>query len=102
MTAKIIVLCLTAAALLVIAVVALAASFRGVPASREPLVRAVRKLIYGAPGDAARATGFDEGDKTPDWRGSLEKRGVRVVGPMLEKDAETPFRLYRETSGTIY
>ncbi|MGN0860724.1 MAG: nucleoside deaminase [Candidatus Spyradosoma sp.] len=62
----------------------------------------VRKLIYGAPGDAARATGFDEGDKTPDWRGSLEKRGVRVVGPMLEKDAETPFRLYRETSGTIY
>lgn len=203
MTAKIIVLCLTAAALLVIAVVAFVASFRGGNGPREPLVRAVempdwlreieaehlgkvfgsdeerlrfairlaeenvrrgtggpfgaaifgaedgrlvavgvnrvvpanqswahaemtafaraqnrlknyslndcvlassgvRKLIYGASGDAARATGFDEGDKTPDWRGSLEKRGVRVVGPMLEKDAETPFRLYRETSGTIY
>ena len=62
----------------------------------------VRKLIYGASGDAARAIGFDEGDKPSDWRGALERRGVRVVGPLLEKDADAPFRLYRATTGTIY
>lgn len=62
----------------------------------------VEKLIYGASGDAARGVGFDEGDKPADWRGALEKRGVRVVGPLLEDAAGTPFRLYREKGGEIY
>lgn len=46
--------------------------------------------------------GFDEGDKPADWRGALEKRGVRVVGPLLKDAAGTPFRLYREKGGEIY
>lgn len=62
----------------------------------------VEKLIFGAAGDVARAVGFDEGDKPADWRGALERRGIRVVGPLAEDVAGTPFRLYRENAGEIY
>ena len=62
----------------------------------------VEALLYAASGDEARAVGFDEGDKLPEWAQSLEKRGVRVVGPMLEEDAREPFRLYQEKDGKIY
>lgn len=61
----------------------------------------VCELVYAAPGTMARAIGFDEGDKPDDWHGALEKRGIRVFGPMLEEEAVQPFNLYSQ-SGIIY
>ena len=75
MTAKIIVLCLTAAALLLIAVVALAASFRGVPASREPLVRAV---------------------EMPDWLREIEAEHLGKVFGSDEEQLRFAIRLAEE------
>lgn len=62
----------------------------------------VEALVYGAPGSEAARIGFDEGDKVSGWHGSLEKRGIRVYGPMLEDRAKEPFILYHEMSGVIY
>lgn len=62
----------------------------------------VSALLYGAPGSVARAVGFDEGDKVPDWHASLAARGIEVAGPLLAEEAKEPFELYRRLSGTIY
>ena len=50
----------------------------------------------------AAETGFDEGDKVPDWHNSLESRGIRVCGPLLGEAARKPFELYRKLGGVIY
>lgn len=62
----------------------------------------VTSLVYGAPGEFARSVGFDEGDKVPDWREALERRGIKVRGPLEEEAAREPFELYRSLGGTIY
>ena len=63
----------------------------------------VTVLEYAAPGDAARALGFDEGDKVPEWAAGLERRGIVVRGPMLsEAERLAPFDLYRRRKGKIY
>lgn len=62
----------------------------------------VEMLLYGAPGDFAREIGFDEGDKVADWHQALEKRGIKVVGPMLMDEAKVPFTLYHQKVGKIY
>ncbi|MBQ7207570.1 MAG: nucleoside deaminase [Lentisphaeria bacterium] len=62
----------------------------------------VEKLIYGAPREAAEEIGFDEGYKGVFWRSATAKRGIPVVGPLLGKEAFTPFELYREKHGKIY
>lgn len=53
-------------------------------------------------GRMAAETGFDEGDKVPDWHNSLESRGIRVCGPLLGEAARKPFELYRKLGGVIY
>ena len=60
------------------------------------------EMIYGAPGSMPASIGFDEGDKVHDWKQSLEKRGIKVTGPFLEKEAFLPFQRYREQAGNIY
>ena len=62
----------------------------------------VSAVIYGAAGSEAARIGFDEGDKVADWHYSLEKRNIRVAGPLLEAEAREPFTLYKETAGIIY
>lgn len=62
----------------------------------------VDALLYGAPGEYARAIGFDEGDKVPEWHASLQKRNIRVHGPLLTQKAKLPFDLYHRKSGIIY
>ena len=62
----------------------------------------VTSLVYGAPGEFARSVGFDEGDKIPDWREALERRGIKVRGPLEEEAAREPFELYRSLGGVIY
>ena len=62
----------------------------------------VEQMLYGAPGDFAREIGFDEGDKVSDWHSALEKRGIKVTGPMLPDEAKVPFTLYHQKTGKIY
>lgn len=62
----------------------------------------VEKLIYGAPRKAAEEIGFDEGYKGVLWRPAIEHRGIQVIGPLLGKEAFTPFELYRRKNGKIY
>ncbi len=62
----------------------------------------VEAMLYGAAKEDAEAIGFDEGDKVDDWRHSLQKRGIRVSGPILRREAVRPFALYREHAGKIY
>ena len=62
----------------------------------------VEKLIYGAPRQAAEEIGFDEGYKGLFWRPALNHRGIQVIGPLLAKEAFTPFELYRRKNGKIY
>ena len=58
-------------------------------------LKAREQMLYGAPGDFAREIGFDEGDKVSDWHSALEKRGIKVTGPMLPDEAKVPFTLRR-------
>lgn len=62
----------------------------------------VRRLVCGARDEDARAIGFDEGPKLPDWREQLEKRGIEVVQDVLRPEAVAVLRHYAETSGLIY
>ena len=62
----------------------------------------VEQMLYGAPCDFARKIGFDEGDKVSDWHSALEKRGIKVTGPMLLDEAKVPFTLYHQKTGKIY
>lgn len=61
----------------------------------------VDAVIYGAPGDFARAVGFDEGDKPADWEQALHRRGIRTLGPMEHEAAREPFDLFAK-QGTLY
>ncbi len=62
----------------------------------------VEGVIYGASREDAESIGFDEGDKGADWVRNLEKRGIRVTGPILREEACRPFALYRELGGKVY
>ena len=59
-------------------------------------------LLYGAPGDMAMQTGFDEGDKVPAWQQSLVQRNISIRGPLLTSEAEKPFLLFRQLGGKLY
>lgn len=63
----------------------------------------VGALEYAAAGKAARAIGFDEGDKIEKWEDALRKRGIAVAGPLLpDKERLLPFTLYQSRKGVIY
>jgi len=62
----------------------------------------VRRLVYGAQGDDARAIGFDEGPKHPDWANELRARGIEVVGDVLRPQAVAVLEYYRAVGGRIY
>ena len=47
----------------------------------------VRRLVCGASSDDARAIGFDEGPKHPDWASELRRRGIEVVEGVLRAEA---------------
>jgi tRNA(Arg) A34 adenosine deaminase TadA len=61
----------------------------------------VRCLVCGARDDA-RAIGFDEGSKPPDWVGELECRGISVVRDELRDETTAVLRRYAEEGGVIY
>lgn len=62
----------------------------------------VARLVCGARDEDARAVGFDEGDKPPDWAGALVRRGVTVLRDALREDAAEVLRAYAEAGGPIY
>ncbi len=62
----------------------------------------VNVMIYGANKDAAELAGFDEGDKVEDWHDALEKRNVKVIGPLLKDEANRAFEIYGQQGGVIY
>jgi tRNA(Arg) A34 adenosine deaminase TadA len=62
----------------------------------------VRSLLCGARDEDARAVGFDEGAKLPDWATALEERGISVKRDVLREDAARVLRDYANSGGEIY
>jgi tRNA(Arg) A34 adenosine deaminase TadA len=62
----------------------------------------VSRLVCGARDEDARAAGFDEGPKLPDWVGALAERGIEVVRDVLRAEAVAVFSDYAATGGAIY
>ena len=62
----------------------------------------VRSLLCGARDEDARAAGFDEGAKPPDWITALEERGISVERDVLREDAARVLRDYANSGGEIY
>jgi tRNA(Arg) A34 adenosine deaminase TadA len=62
----------------------------------------IRRLICGARGDDAEATGFDEGEKPANWAESLERRGIEVWRDICREKAVAVLNNYRASSGVIY
>lgn len=62
----------------------------------------VRRVVCGASDDDARAIGFDEGPKHPDWANELRARGIEVVEGVLRPQAVAVLEYYRAIGGRIY
>lgn len=62
----------------------------------------VRRLVYAAHEADARAIGFDEGPKHPDWAGELRRRGIEVAAGPMRSDAVAVLESYRVGGGPIY
>lgn len=62
----------------------------------------VRTLVCGATDGDARAIGFDEGPKPPDWVSALDQRGVAVHREVLRPDAVAVLAAYVDAGGPIY
>ncbi len=62
----------------------------------------VRALVCGARDEDARAIGFDEGTKPPDWVRSLESRGVSITRDVRRAEAVEVLEAYRNQAGVIY
>jgi tRNA(Arg) A34 adenosine deaminase TadA len=62
----------------------------------------VRRLACGARDEDARAIGFDEGPKMPDWIPALERRGISVVRDVCRDEAVAVLEEYAGRGGVIY
>ena len=62
----------------------------------------VRSLVCAARSDDVVAIGFDEGVRTPDWIGELERRGITVTTDLLRDEACALLRDYQSSGGAIY
>lgn len=62
----------------------------------------VSRLVCGARDADARAIGFDEGAKLPDWQQALEARGIVVVRDVLRSEAAALLQDYARRGGLIY
>ena len=62
----------------------------------------IERVVYGTSTPAVeRITGFDEGIK-PSWREEFAKRGIEVVGPLLEDRGEKVLEDYVRSGGITY
>jgi tRNA(Arg) A34 adenosine deaminase TadA len=62
----------------------------------------VSLVAFGAFDEDARASGFDEGHKPPDWRTVLAARGVAVRAGVAREAARDVLRLYTANGGHVY
>jgi tRNA(Arg) A34 adenosine deaminase TadA len=62
----------------------------------------VSRVVCGARDEDARAVGFDEGDKHPDWPERLRARGIEVVRDVRREEAAEIMRRYAVAGGVIY
>lgn len=62
----------------------------------------IKRLICAARDSDARKIGFDEGAKLPDWKKTLEERGIAVLTDICRKEAVDVLNYYQEMGGEIY
>lgn len=62
----------------------------------------IERVVYGvSTADVERITGFDEGFK-PKWHEEFVKRGIEVVGPLLEDLGRSVLADYVRRAGIVY
>ena len=59
-------------------------------------------MACGARDEDARAIGFDEGPKMPDWLPALERRGISVVRDVSRDEAVAVLEECAGSGGMIY
>jgi tRNA(Arg) A34 adenosine deaminase TadA len=62
----------------------------------------ISRLVCGARDEDARAIGFDEGAKVPDWTGELNKRGIETATDIGRDEAMEVLKRYKSGGGAIY
>jgi tRNA(Arg) A34 adenosine deaminase TadA len=62
----------------------------------------LRRLVCGAPLEAAEAAGFDEGPRSDDWKEQLALRGVTVREDVLADRATDVLVDYQQRGGILY
>jgi len=62
----------------------------------------VNRLLCGARDADARAIGFDEGPKLPDWQAALQARGITVIRDLLRPEAIATLQAYAASGGAVY
>lgn len=62
----------------------------------------IKNIVCSATDEDARAAGFDEGAKPPDWIAGLAVRGISVRTGLLRSEAAGVLREYALTGGLIY
>jgi len=62
----------------------------------------IRHLICAARDADARAIGFDEGPKLPNWAAALRQRGISVATDICRDEAVAVLRRYATNGGAIY
>ncbi len=62
----------------------------------------VARLLCGATKGDAEITGFDEGERIPDWIGMLNRRGIDVVTELMQPQAARVLKDYAKKGARIY
>jgi len=62
----------------------------------------LRRMVCGAPLEAAEAAGFDEGPRSDDWKEQLARRGVSVTEGVLAERATDVLLDYARGGGILY
>jgi tRNA(Arg) A34 adenosine deaminase TadA len=62
----------------------------------------LKRLVCGAPVEAAQAAGFDEGPRASDWKQQLEQRGIGVRENVLATRAAEVLQAYTQRGGLLY
>jgi tRNA(Arg) A34 adenosine deaminase TadA len=62
----------------------------------------LKRMVCGAPLEAAEAAGFDEGPRSVDWKEQLAQRGVSVAEDVLADRAADVLMDYTRNGGVLY
>jgi len=62
----------------------------------------VKRVLCGATKQDAEVTGFDEGERSSDWAGVLNRCGIDVQTEILQAEAAEVLEAYRRKGARIY